>query len=1143
MNAETRKAASLASLLSPSPRAPRAPRAGGRKSSRLGLAAVAFVIGHAAFGATAELPPEHVEFFEAKIRPILVESCYKCHSAEAGKSKGDLFLDSRAGLLKGGAGGPAVVAGQPDKSLLIEAVRYATEDLQMPPKSEGGKLPPEQIALLEQWVKMGAPDPRTGGKPHPLDMAAARQHWAFQPVQKPAVPAVPPALAARVATPVDAFVLATQATKGLAPAPLADARTLVRRVTFDLTGLPPTAEETETFVRESAADPRAYARLVDRLLASPRYGERWGRFWLDVARYADTKGYLAGNVERRYAFSHTYRDYVIRTFNEDKPYDRFLVEQLAADRLPLGEDKSALAALGFLTLGRRFLNNQNDIIDDRIDVVTRGTMALTVTCARCHDHKFDPVPIKDYYSLHGVFASSEEPEEKPLLGPHVDSPAYQEFLKKKAAAEAKVQERARSEVAKFLSGLRTKTGDYLLGAHDAARLGKDEKFDLFAGARKINPEVLKRWQAWLESRAKSAAADPVLAPWLALAALPEAEFAARAPAVVASWNGDATFNPTLVAAFAAHDKPLAALKDAAAVYNRVFADLDKAMTAGGETAPLADAGQEALRRALLADGAPTNLGYDAAARMIKRQIDDKTSGLRRDVEALNWTEPGAPLRAMALIDKAQPRNSNVFLRGNPANRGPEAPRRFLEVLGGEARAPFRDGSGRLELARAIASPDNPLTARVFVNRVWGWHFGTPLVRTASDFGVRTEAPVQRALLDWLAASFVEGGWSVKQLHRAIVLSSTYRQISDAPAAAAAADPDNQYLTRFQRRRLEFEALRDTLLAVSGRLELRAGGLPDDLVKEPFAARRTVYGFIDRQNLPGMFRTFDYPNPDVSSAGRFATTVPQQALFLLNSPFVVEQARHALARTEVKAAKNDADRVTALYRAVLQRAPDRDEHALALAFVQRPEKPAASPTESGGWRYGYARFDAAAGRVREFHAIAERRDGKLYPAAKFPDPKFGHLMLTADGGHPGKSGEFAAVRRWVAPADGEVKIEGTFGHARAEGDGVRARIVHGTSGPVGEWTARNTKVDTKPAAFAVKAGETVDFVVDAVGSATADSFNWAPRIAFTAAAAMEVRTWDAKKDFGETPKAPPPPLTPWEEFAQVLLLSNELAFVD
>ena len=358
--------------------------------------------------------------------------------------------------------------------------------------------------------------------------------------------------------------------------------------------------------------------------------------------------------------------------------------------------------------------------------------------------------------------------------------------------------------------------------------------------------------------------------------------------------------------------------------------------------PAAD--RAAVRGWLVAEGAPPNLGYDAAAALIKRQIDDKTSGLKREVEALQWTEPGAPLRAMAVADKPAPANTRVFLRGNPANRGPEAPRQFLEVLAVEPRQPFKDGSGRLELALAIADPKNPLTARVWVNRVWGWHFGPALVRTPSDFGVRTEAPVQRALLDWLAATLVEGGWSVKQLHRSIVLSSTYGQASGEDPRATAADPDNLWLHRFNRRRLEFEALRDTLLAASGALDLKAGGLPDDLTKQPFATRRTVYGFIDRQNLPGMFRTFDYPNPDVSSAQRFATTVPQQALYLMNSPFALEQARRVLERPELKGAGNDTDRVRALYRVLYQRAPDRDELALAKAFLAQK---VASETAAAG----------------------------------------------------------------------------------------------------------------------------------------------------------------------------------------------------
>ena len=914
---------------------------------------VAWVFGASAHAAAPALPPDQLEFFEAKVRPILVESCYKCHSFEKGKAKGDLRLDTRDALLKGGATGPAIVAGNPDKSLLIEAVRYGTEDLQMPPKEEGGKLAAEQIAVLEEWVRLGAPDPRSGGKPHPLDMAAARQHWSLQPVVKPALPAVK--RTAWVKTPVDAFVLAGLEAKGLAPAPAADPRTLLRRVTYDLTGLPPTPEEADAFVRDRS--PGAYAKVVERLLASPRYGERWGRFWLDVARFADTKGYLAGNVERRYPYSHTYRDYVIGAFNADKPYDRFIVEQLAADRLPLGEDKSALAALGFLTLGRRFLGNQNDIIDDRIDVVSRGLMGLTVTCARCHDHKFDPVSMQDYYGLHGVFASTDEPAEKPLLGPLVDSPAYQEFLRKTAAAEVKVRERARSEVDTFLAGLRAKTGDYLLGVHDLAAGPKIEKLDLFAGPRKLNVEVLKRWQAFLAAPERRH--DWMLAPWFAFAALPEKEFAAAAKDLIAGW---ATLPPEsaagpVVAAFVRTPQAIASLKDVAALYNALAAETPKPAASGKKAkerkapaepvaaavdVPAAD--RAAVRGWLVAEGAPPNLGYDAAAALIKRQIDDKTSGLKREVEALQWTEPGAPLRAMAVADKPAPANTRVFLRGNPANRGPEAPRQFLEVLAVEPRQPFKDGSGRLELALAIADPKNPLTARVWVNRVWGWHFGPALVRTPSDFGVRTEAPVQRALLDWLAATLVEGGWSVKQLHRSIVLSSTYGQASGEDPRATAADPDNLWLHRFNRRRLEFEALRDTLLAASGALDFKAGGLPDDLTKQPFATRRTVYGFIDRQNLPGMFRTFDYPNPDVSSAQRFATTVPQQALYLMNSPFALEQARRVLERPELKGAGNDTDRVRALYRVLYQRAPDRDELALAKAFLAQK---VASETAAAG----------------------------------------------------------------------------------------------------------------------------------------------------------------------------------------------------
>ena len=1224
------------------------------------LASLACLTSHAAPPAAA-LPPEQIEFFETTIRPILVESCYKCHSEAEGKSKGSLTLDTRDALLKGGATGPALVAGDPDKSLLIQAVRYTDEDLQMPPAKTaadgsvtGGKLSSEKIAALETWIRLGAPDPRTGPvTPAALDMARARQHWAFQPLPK--IPDPSPQIPdPKSQTPplVDSLVLPKLTAARLTPAPAADPRTLLRRITYDLTGLPPTSEEMESFLREfpsvspsptlsispsSAPDP-AYARAIDRLLASPRYGERWGRFWLDVARYADTQGYLVGNAERRFAFSHTYRDYVIRAFNTDLPFDRFIVEQLAADQLPLGDDQSALAAMGFLTLGRRFLGKQDDIIDDRIDVVTRGLLGLTVACARCHDHKFDPIPTRDYYALHGMFASSEEPTEKPLLAKLDDTaPAYREFLRKRAELAAAIEAKKHELVDTFLADQRKKTGDYLLGAHDAATLAPDEKFDLFAGTRKLNPEILKRWQKYLADHAASP--GPILAPWFAFLAgsarlqpasldtpdplkpssSPDGPTAPSAtpPDLLAHLapphtSTDAPFvapenaHPALLAAL--REKPPASLADLATLYNRVFTAAEKSRGTGVPTvisaSPIENpkseienfsaapaATEKTVGQALrLLSPAPADLSYEAAAKIIKRQLDDKTSALRREVEALNWTEPGAPLRAMALVDKKSPQNSPIYLRGNPAHKGPEAPRRFLEVLSPpdvqrstlSAQRPSPTSSGRLELAQAITGTAAPLTARVIVNRVWGWHFGQALVRTPSDFGVRTESPVQRDLLDALAAQFVADGWSLKKLHRTILLSATYRQSSLASSATLAADPDNQLLSRFNRRRLEFEALRDTLLVASGQLDLTPGGLPDDLIKEPFTHRRTVYGFIDRQNLPGLFRTFDFPSPDTSSAQRFATTVPQQSLFLLNSPFAQAQARALATRSELTSAPTDPEKIRALYTTLFQRPPDADELALAQTFLTTTASgstatsgsqlsalnsqllPAPSTSHltlstgaalagaaSPGWHYGYGAFDPATQRTSNFTPLTHRTFGtgkqkdqatRLAATAAFPDPTFGHLSLTPTGGHPGNSPAHAAILRWIAPATGIVQIKATLAHPTAQGDGLHARIVSSRTGSLGEWPVHNSKAETKFADLRVTAGETLDFLVAPSANPTSDGYTWSPKIQFMSNPDAPSRTWDAQRDFGTVEK-PAIPLPPLAALAQVLLLSNELAFVD
>jgi hypothetical protein len=752
--------------------------------------------------------------------------------------------------------------------------------------------------------------------------------------------------------------------------------------------------------------------------------------------------------------------------------------------------------------------------------------------------------------LHGIFNSSEEPADKPLLGKLVESPEYQDYLNKKAELEAKEEAEVRDEVNKFLARVREQSGDYLLAAHEAGKLGKNQNLDQFANARKLTPQVLRRWMPFLEARSKSH--DPVLAPWFAFAALPEKDFAKQAKElaarIAANTNATHRINPVVAKAFAGAAP--ASLRDVAAIYNRLFTEVDKAWQESQKTPArppvLADRDREAIRQLLYAAQAPANLSDDEVERLIRRRIRNETVKYRRQIEQLNWTHPGAPARGMVLVDKPNPADSRVFIRGNPANPGPVAPRQFLEVLAGPQRRPFQHGSGRLELAQAIASRDNPLTARVFVNRVWGWRFGSPLVDTPSDFGVRTPAPVQLDLLDWLAAEFMENGWSLKHLHRRMLLSSTYQQASVASPRYAALDPDNRLLHKFNRRRLDFEALRDTLLAASGRLDLTVGGLPVDLTTEPFSGRRTVYGFIDRQNLPAMFRTFDFANPDVSSPGRFATTVPQQALFLMNSPFVVAQARGLVGRPEIQALGTDTEKITALYQRLFQRAPEAEEVKLALAFLQRSTTAQPRQAIAPGWHYGYGWFDPLVNHTKDFKALTRLVDKRYYtPADKYPPGgAFGHLSVTATGGHPGSTPQLASIRRWVAPADGAIRIEGALGHASKNGDGVRGRIVAGRRGLVGEWTAFNNKVATAVERLEVKLGETVDFVVDGREGSNFDSFTWAPTVTWLGDPEPGVSrlVWDAEKDFGKPEKAFAP-LGAWEQLAQVLLLSNELAFVD
>ncbi len=838
------------------------------------------------------------EFFERQVRPVLAQHCLECHGQK--KQEAGLRLDSRASLVKGSDNGPVLVPGNPAASKLVAAVRYNDENLQMPPD---GKLPPEAIEALDQWVQRGLPWPEGSLIAPAADPDAWRKHWAFQPVSDPAEPAVQHAVWAK--SPIDRFILAKLEAAGFEPSPLADRRTWLRRVTYDLVGLPPTAAEFEQF--ESDAAPDALERVVERLLASPAYGERWGRHWLDCARYADSKGYLAGGLDRNYANAFKYRDWVVRSINDDLPYDVFLERQIAADRLSSAEDRSTLAALGFLAVGRRFNNNKNDIIDDRLDTLCRTTMGLTISCARCHDHKFDPIAIKDYYSLYGVLASTNE-------------------------------------------------------------------------------------------------------------------------------SGD---------------------------------DAD----------------------------------------------------------------------IMVLADSDSPHNERVFVRGNAHNPGDEAPRQFLPCVAGDRLKPFTDGSGRLELAKAIADRANPLTARVMVNRVWLQYFGAGLVRTPSDFGLRSDPPTHPELLDWLARRFMDDGWSLKKLHRRIVLSAVYRQSSHETEEMRRRDPDNLLLGRMNRRRLDFEALRDSLLAVAGTLDAIVGGKPADLMSQPFSERRTLYGLVERQNLPGLFRTFDFASPDIHNPQRFITTVPQQALFLLNSPFVIQQAQALAARPEVQSQADPRQRAVALYRLALGRGPSESELPAVLEFVATAPA-ATSPTV---WHYSYGNWDEAGHNLSSFDTFPHWTGNIWQGAAEHPDPKLNYLELRADGGHPGPKNLATVLRLNVFQA-GRASIEGVFQHPRPEQDGVEAHVVFSRRGEIGSWVAHNGQVEIRTEPIEVQPGDVIDFVVTCRENNAFDHYLWSPVVRLQPAGDPNQAplVFSAAAEFhGPVP----PPLDVWQRLAHTLLLTNEFDYLD
>ncbi len=926
------------------------------------------------------------------------------------------------------------------------------------------------------------------------DWSPAAELWSLKPVQR----------SGYRHSSVDGYIREAWAAHGLAGSAPADKRTLIRRATFDLTGLPPTMTDVEAFAHDDS--PSAYARLIERLLASPQYGEQWARHWLDVARYSDTKGYVYAREEKMWVHAAPYRDWVVQALNADMPYDRFLLLQIAADQVAQTNSPD-LAAMGFLTVGRRFLGVTHDIIDDRIDVVMRGAQALTVACARCHDHKFDPIPTRDYYALYGVFQSSAEALVPCSAGINHELDA---LLKKNREL---LSLRRDEQMKRSLARVR----EYLEAQMELDQY-PEEAFGQILDAADLNPFIVRRWQAFLEQQ--RVAHDPIFAPWHRFAKSPVSKFNEVWSQLRAAPAGEVSAR-----VMQGFPQAPADMHEVARIYAEVLSSAELKPLLEGIASPCFVPDEHIANSEMyFPTGVTTELW--------------KSQG---DVDRFIIRNKSAPAYATILRDRPLPSEPRVFIRGNPLTKGEVVPRQFLGALGGTQ--PFARGSGRMELAQAIIHPSNPLTARVMVNRIWQQHFGRGIVSTPSDFGKQGSPPSHPELLDWLAQDFMDSGWSVKSMHRRLMLSQTYQQASWVVAATSPSlDPDNRWLWRMNTHRLSFEEARDTWLTAAGRLDLQVGGRPVALFA-PSHWRRTLYSLIDRESLSSVLRTFDFANPDLSIPQRTETIVAQQALFGMNHPFVVQQARALVLR--LQEGEPMEMNIRQLYASLFQRLPSEDELAAARVFISAAKAPQMGTADhSKSWQYGYGEWDAAAGKLKSFTPLPHFTGTAWQGTEKWPNEVLGWAQLTATGGHPGDDRSHAVVRRWIAPADGQYAVKSMLLHEPAPGDGIRAFVSHNQKGRLHEQRLHQDTVDLNFESLDFLAGDTIDFIVDIGDGLNSDQFLWSLRISRAATSGaggdISAETWDAEKDFSALPSAR---LNAWEQLAQVLMLSNEMMFVD